>query len=262
MPLMLKTRYHRERQTELLRQPPLNSCDYLTPQAIAHLPKAIQHHLQLSGLMNHPLPMQADIRWKNVYFKRTFKGAWKKMDCTQYNAVTPPCRLAYMRLKYKGCALIQGRDKYQDGRGNMRIAIGGIVPIVNASGDEMTSSALLTLLAEAFLVPGYLLQPYITWNPISEQTIRATITHQGVSTTGTFHFNNNGQLSHFDTNERWMAMPDGSYRQTPWRAEINEYFAQEKLCLPGNMRAIWQLPEGDYEYFRGDIFGIDYHNHG
>jgi hypothetical protein len=48
----------------------------------------------------------------------------------------------------------EGRDKYQDDHGNMLIKIGKLLTLQEAKGEAMDRSGLVTILAEAFVLPG------------------------------------------------------------------------------------------------------------
>lgn len=67
-----------------------------------------------------------------------------------------------------GVIPFEGRDIYRGGRGHMLGKILNLLKVVDAQDPEIAQSALVTLFAEAFLVPSYALQSYITWDEWGE----------------------------------------------------------------------------------------------
>jgi hypothetical protein len=82
----------------------------------------------------------------------------------------------------------EGRDKCQSGAGNMLIEILKLIKVADAKGNEMDNSALVTVLAEILLVPGYVFRKYITWASVDSKTATATLNFNGYKVSGTFHF--------------------------------------------------------------------------
>jgi hypothetical protein len=57
----------------------------------------------------------------------------------------------------KGPLVVTAADHYLDGEGRMRIALFGLVPVVNATGPDLSKSALARLLIEGCALPSALL---------------------------------------------------------------------------------------------------------
>ncbi len=253
----LKKIFNHDCLRERLRQSAMPT-PLITDEWMHTLPAALQRYLHVTRFVNRSMPLSAAIQWKNVFIKLAIDKKWTALQCQQFNTVAEPCRIAYMNIRKWGFPIMEGLDKYQDGKGSMHIKLLKYISKGNLTGHEMDQSALVTVLAESLILPGCLLQPYLQWKEIDEHTVMGTLSHGGISVSGSFHFNNNGQWVQFKTNDRWMLQPDGSFHQVAWSGFIDDYFAYDGLCLPGNMRAIWHTDKGDFEYFKGDIFGIDY----
>jgi hypothetical protein len=120
----------------------------------------------------------------------------------------------------------EGRDKYQDGHGNMLIKLMKLFTVADDKGKEMDESALVTILAEALIVPSYALQSYITWMAIDSMAAKATIRFRETEVSGVFYFNEAGENIRFETNDRYQSQKDGSHKKIKWIAVPGNY--QEK----------------------------------
>lgn len=87
--------------------------------------------------------------------------------------------------------------------------------LVNFGGSEIDRAALSRYLSEAVFFPTALLPSQsLSWEPESVDSAKATLTHQGVSVSAIFHFNELGQVTHLESNDRprWekilMSTPD------------------------------------------------------
>lgn len=50
---------------------------------------------------------------------------------------------------------------------------------------------------------------------------------------------------------------EGNWRATPWGGEFRDYADFDGLRLPQAGEAYWDLPEGRYVYWRGEITGAE-----
>ena len=80
-----------------------------------------------------------------------------------------------MKNAIMGIFPFEGRDKYQDGHGNMLIKLLKAITVVDAKSKEMDQSALVTVLAESLIVPTYALRQYIKWTALDANSAGAEI---------------------------------------------------------------------------------------
>jgi hypothetical protein len=219
---------------------------------LERLPDPVRGYLRRCGWVGRPLALNAEVEWSESAIRLGPGRPWMELDTHQFNSVAEPMRAAYMRGRFLGLVPMEGRDLYQDGSGHMLIRLAGRLTVGDVTGPEMDQSALVTILAETLLVPGYALQPYVEWTPVDARTARATVRHRGTAAAGTFHFGAEGDFRRFDTDDRYYGTgPD--VRRVPWTAEALEHGEQDSLRIVRALRAVWHLPEGDFEYFTGRI---------
>jgi hypothetical protein len=229
---------------------------FISEKDIASLPAPVQQYFRYAGLIGKEKAHFAFIEWEEFFLKMDPEKDWTEMQCVQYNFVDEPARLAYMKTKIGGIIPFEGRDKYQDGHGNMLIKMIKLVTLGNSKGKEMDDAALVTILAEALFVPSYALQPYISWSPIDDHSAKATIRNGATEVSGIFHFDDSGACIRFDTSDRYFAEKDGSYTKTKWSAIIGKYIEKNGIRIPSEVSSVWHLDKGDYQYFKGKLADI------
>ena len=225
----------------------------ITGASIANLPEPVQRYLHHCGFVGIPMTNHAEIIWHDSHIKMKPAQKWMRLKTYQHNFVDEPCRLAYMRANMFGFIPFEGRDKYQNGGGQMFGALGRMIKVFDARDAETSRGAAIVVLAEVLLVPLYAIQPYIHWEAVDDLTANARLVHKGIDVGGTFHFNDKGEYIRFTTNERPFSSPKGGYEQQSYTIEIRSYQHQGDIRVAGEVAAIWNLPEGDFEYWKGTI---------
>ncbi len=254
--MLLKKQYLEEIEKETAWQPE-GVPEMMTEELIATLPAPVQRHFKICGYLNKPVYNHVEIIWGDVDFYRAPGTGPLKLKCLQHNFAAEPSRIVYMSTFLGGFIPFEGRDKLQDGKGNMLMKIGKFFTMQDVKSDTMDKSALVTTLAEMFVLPAYAFRPYIGWKEIDNHSAGARISWNGISMEGVFHFNEAGEFVRFDTDERYMSNPKGDECH-PWSAYCGDYIEKNGYRIPSFMSAKWHLPTGDMEYFRGEILGFRY----
>lgn len=230
----------------------------LTKKDISHLPEPVQCYFEYCGFIGKPVPMNAEVVWADSHIKMNPDKKWMKLKTYQFNCVEEPFRIAYMKAKMFGLVPFEGRDIYTGGQGHMYGKIANLITVFDEKEKEIAQSALITILAEALLVPGYALADYITWKPIDENSAKARLVHKGIDVSGIFYFNDIGEMIRFETSDRYYMHPEKGNVLTPFIAEVGDYKQQGELRIPVSLMAIWHLETGMYEYWKGTISKVRY----
>jgi hypothetical protein len=250
----LESIYRTEVAAELARHPAA-SPGTLTEEDLARLPPPVQRYFRASGLVGKPHTLNVRLHWSEMQLKRSHDAGWMTVSCQQFNSVPEPMRIALMQGRVAGVIPFEGRDKYQDGHGNMLIKLMKVLTLGESKGTHMDESALVTVLAETFLAPSAALQGYMTWQPVDERSARAQLTDKGITVGGTFHFNDADEVVRFDTNDRWQ---DGTPpKKIPWSAHLDGYRVTNGLRHPTRISATWHEPGGDFTYVKGTIDSVE-----
>lgn len=142
------------------------------------------------------------------------------------------------------------RDKYTNGKGEVRVSLLGLKDIVLFSGKKVDQSSLGRYLGELIWFPIGFLDPDISWDMIDPKTVKATIIKNNLILEGLFIFDQSGMISRFKTKR---------YRDTQLEnfiGEVGEYKEYNGLLIPNTMIAIWDFKNEKEEYFKANI--VDY----
>ncbi len=252
----MKKMFLSEVQTELDKCTVNN--EVFTEKDISNLPEPVQRYFRYCGYIGKEKITNAKIVWDDVNFKMSSNKPWVRIKYEQYNFVSDPSRFAYIYTKMFGLIPFEGRDKYLDGRGNMLGRIAKRITLFDVKGAEINISAAVTYLSESLIVPACALQKYISWAPIDQNHAKASIEYNGVKAEGVFTFDDDGRLTKFETEERYMDTGNGKSEKHKWTVVVDSYIEKGNIKISSKAKAIWNLPDGDYEYFNGTIMDILY----
>jgi len=243
-------------------QSKLNKClvnyEVFTETDISGLPEPVQRYFRYCGYVGREKMTNAKLVWEDVNFKMSPNKPWIKMKYEQYNFVSEPSRFAYINAKMFGVIPLEGRDKFQDGQGNMLGRLAKIITLFNVKGAEINISAAVTYLSESLVVPDCALQQFISWEVIDQNHAKARLEYEGVEAEGIFTFDDDGRFTKFETDERYMDTGNGKSEKHKWTITIDRYIEKDNIRIPSKMKAIWNLSGGDYEYFNGTVTDILY----
>ena len=177
----------------------------------------------------------------------------------QYNLVHPPARLFYMTASMFAIPA-QGYHRYVGPSASMTIKAAALVPIVNATGDEMNQGETVTMFNDMCLMaPGMLIDPEIDWEPVDATTARATFTNAGNTIRATLFFNDAGELIDFQSDDRYQSSSDGrTMKKLRWSTPVGGYRSFGPFRLPSGGEARWHEANGEYAYIELTIDDVQF----
>ncbi len=224
----------------------------------SHLPLAIRRYIEYCGYIGTPIMSYLKMKYHDVDFMQGRTGPALKIDYTQYDFVSAPCRMALIDSSMFGTPF-EGYDYYRDGIGGMKGVIAKGITLFHQTGAEMDKACLVTYLAEVMFAPSALLQDYIAFEEISDYEVKATIQYGGQIASGIFTFNEKYEYVLFTTNDRGVTNADGTMEYIPWSAVCGDYHVSGNgIKYPTKFQAVWNYPDGDFVYFDGRISEISY----
>lgn len=224
---------------------------------IESLPAALKNYLMHCGYAVDNRSSYCHIKWNYAHLKMAPGKKWSVLKCHQVNFLPDPARIVLFETKLFGIIPFGAIDSYKAGKGNMLIKLLKYFTITNSRGRKMDIAELVTILAEAILVPEYFLQPYIQWEEIDPFTVKGIITHGNTSTSGIFYFNEHHEFLRFETEDRYYDNK-GKFEKHKWTAYAWNYKKSNGISHPLNFMAVWNLPTMDYTYFKGRVDKITY----
>jgi len=221
------------------------------------LPLPVRKWLEKSGVPGNP-----EIR--SVYVKQegemrtTPEGKWMPLQAEQYFRTDRPGFIWIADVKAAPLIHLAGRDKYMNGSGHMLIKLLSLVTVADASGPHIDQGTLLRYLGETIWFPMATLSPYITWESIDSLSARATMTWGDIQASGTFLFNEKGDITGFEA-DRYYDRKEGPTLER-WRVEVNPEKTVESagIRIPAGAKVTWKLDSGDFTWYRIEIKEIKY----
>jgi hypothetical protein len=140
----------------------------------------------------------------------------------------------------------------------MKVKLMNWIKVAYDNSKEVAQSALITTFCEFMLIPSYLLSDNVKWEGIDDNSVKGTLADHGIEVSGIFHFNDKGFFTHFETLDRYFTVAKNKYEKVKFSVVVEGYKAQKNLKIGKNVKVMWHLPEGDYEYYKGTIDKIEF----
>ena len=224
----------------------------VTEDDIRALPAPAQRHLRFMGVPGRARDWSLRARWTGHFRLRPGQG-WQPFEAWQYNSGPAVARVFTMRIDVAGVLPMFGADTYIAGRGSMRGKVLGLVPVADGSGPEFDLGELVTWLDDAVLLaPSMLLVPAVTWVAVDDDSFDVVLTDHGTTVTGRVSVDELGRVRDFSTADRYCALPSGLVRAR-WTTPVEGWTMAGGRPVPLGGPAIWDLPDGPYEYARGRV---------
>ncbi|WP_366938375.1 DUF6544 family protein, partial [Algoriphagus sp.] len=152
---------------------------------------------------------------------------------------------------------IVGRDKFENGKGEMCIKLLSIFPIVHAKNNEKIDQATLQrYLAEIVWFPSAALSPYINWEAMDDKnSARANLEYMGTSGSGVFHFDEKRIFQKFVAIRYKDANDENPSKWTVTAIKTEE---RNGVKIPVEAQAEWELENKNWTWLKLKITRIEY----
>lgn len=181
---------------------------------------------------------------------------WLPLEAEQYFTTEEPGYIWRAKVKAGPFIHIAGKDRYVNGKGSMLIQVQSAFPVADSEGKEIDQGSLVRYLAETVWFPSAVLNEYVVWKEIGDNTAQATMTYGGVEATGTFTFNEKGEVIQFEA-ERYGEF-EGKYSMETWSISMGNYQFFEGIKVPTEGQIAWKLKEGDYLWYKFVVDDIQF----
>lgn len=209
------------------------------------LPTIVQTWLVRSGVFDRPRDRHVTLTQRGKMRTKP-DGHWMAFSASQEFSIDPPAFVWQTEVNMMPGIFMLGEDRYHHGHGEMRITLLGLIPVVHSSGPEIDQGTLLRYLGESCWFPSAALSPYMEWKPIDDRRASATFTYGDVSATGTFTFNQQGDITDFEA-LRYGDF-DGVKRLERWHISCADHKPMDGVRVPTSCVVSWKLPEGDFRW--------------
>jgi hypothetical protein len=248
--------FHRmaEREVKVLHEQARGNEILITEEKLSSLPENVQRWLRKSGVTGKANPNLIRVAQKGRMRSKP-DGMWMQFQAIQHFSIAPPSFVWEAQIKAAPLINIFGRDIFANGKGNMLIKPLAMFTVANGSGKEVDQGTLLRYMAEMIWFPQAAASDYLHWEEISDHQARATMAYGGTTATGTYSFNEKGDVSGFQA-QRYGDF-GGAYRMETWAVSVKGYKTFHSRRIGNTSEVTWKLKTGDFHWLKLEIIKID-----
>lgn len=219
----------------------------LTEADLQPLPEPVKKYLRYTGAVGKPKVANFKIAFSGK-IRKNEQSEWMPFASEQHNFMDVPTRLFFMKATMKHLP-VAGFHSFKNGEAFMDIRLLSLFKVQYQSGREMNISETVTFFNDmCCMAPASLIDPRIQWLETDGNKVKATFTNNGITISAWLHFNDEGQLVNFISNDRYAAGDDGTMRQLPWSTPLKDYKEINGRRMAGYADAIYSYPESDLTY--------------
>jgi hypothetical protein len=225
----------------------------VTDDDLAGLPDPVQRWLHWAQVVGKPIPATVRLTQEGRFLQAEGR-AWMPFTAEEYFTTDPPGFVWKATMRMAPGLSIVGRDAYVAGQGSIDMRLLGLVPVAQASGQELDQGALLRYLNEIMWFPAAALSPSITWEPIDADSARATMRHGGATGEAIFYFDDMGRPTDMVAERPDMARG----RLETWSTPLHDHGEFQGVRVPVAGQGVWCYATGDFPYIELRITGLEF----
>lgn len=219
-----------------------------TSDSLKGLPEIVQQYFKYALTEGQTYVKQLKLR-HGGQFRTSKKQGWKPIRGEEYFTCSPPGFLWIGKLSWFSAV-----DKYIRGKGNLKVKLFSLFPVVNAQGPTADQGEFFRWLAEAVWFPTALLpSDKLSWTAVDEQSAKVHYQDKDIQVEGTFRFNELGQITQFNA-KRFM----DENRQEQWTTLCRDYRLVDGMHIPYYAEAIWNLKDEDFCYAKFELEEVSF----
>lgn len=221
------------------------------PEMVAGLPPAARRYLRYAVAPGTPIPSAVRLAMHGTI---RLAGRWNRFTAEQVSRWG--AGFVWRATAWVRGLPVSGFDRLLDGAGTLRWRIGGLIPVMSATGPEVTRSAAGRLNAEFLWLPTALLAPEVELLPGGEDRVEGIIRAHGEVTPFWIELDSRGRALAAGM-IRW-GNPDGAgYRDHPFGGIMEHERTFEGFTIPVAVRMGWYYGTDRFnangEFFRATV---------
>ena len=224
----------------------------VTEESVASLPPVIRKWLTRSNVVGKESIRTARLH-QTGEMRPSKEGKWMPFRADQWITSARPGFLWQVRVIAGPGMVIYGMDNYAEGRGRMLMKVLALYAAVDARGPELDQGAMIRYLSEIIWVPSTALSPCLQWRQVDSSTAEATMSYGGITATGRFTFDANGDPTGF-TAKRYFYRESGSTLED-WviRSPAEGFREFDGVRIPSRSTVSWALKDGEYTWLKLEV---------
>ncbi len=254
--LIFRGRYLSDVKAALSHPAPVRP-EILTEESIASLPGPVQRYIRYTGALGNPV-----VRNMKITFTGQIRSAedspWMNFTTEQYNFQDTARRLFFMKARMKGLP-VAGYHAFKNGVAYMDIRLLSLVKVQYQDGEKMNVAETVTFFNDmCCMAPGSLIDDRIEWLETEGNVVKAAFANNGIRITAWLHFNDEGALVNFVSDDRWALEEGGKLSQVRWETPLYGYREINGHRLASSADLIYKYPSGDFCYGKFVMGSISY----
>ena len=250
------TRKVKDETTYMLANSKSPQNQIVSKEMLTELPGVVKKWLSTSGMVGKESIQSVYLEQEAEMLLKPDQKEWNRATAKQYFTIEPPAFNWSVGLTINPGIPVVGRDKFNNGSGEMSIKLLSTIPVVNAKNNAKIDEATLQrYLAEIVWFPSGALSPYITWEAIDENTAKATMNVNETEGSGIFYFDETGTFKKFVT-MRYMDVNDAE--PTEWTVIATKSESRNGIKIPVELHANWKLENGNWTWLKLTVTHIEY----
>jgi len=170
--------------------------------------------------------------------------------------LSPPDGFVWSARTMGGLMRIRGYDRYSNGEGEMRWKLFGVIPVMRATGPDVTRSAAARMAMEGVMVPSWLVPgdsrdgggAAVRWEAVDDDHARFVVSVAGETVATTVRVDAEGRPLRAWA-DRWN---EGKYER--FQVEFDGEFQAGGYRIPAHIEAGWRLGDPDeFRFFRARL---------
>jgi hypothetical protein len=231
--------------------------EILTEERIKAMPLPVQKYLRYSGAVGEPVVNNVRVNIKGQ-IRAAEDKPWMQLTSDQHNFQDSGWRLFFLKARMMGLP-VAGYHAFKNGTAFMDIRLLSLIKVQYHDGERMDVSETVTFFNDmCCMAPGSLADDRIEWLETEGNVVKAAFTNNGIRITAWLHFNDEGQLVNFISNDRWALEDGGKMSQVPWETPLSDYQEINGHRLATRADLIYKYPAGDICYGEFNIRSVRY----
>ncbi|MEO8110680.1 MAG: DUF6544 family protein [Ginsengibacter sp.] len=239
-----------------LRQQPVAPVDLLTEIDIQHLPVLVKKYLKYTGSVGKPKVKNFKINFFGR-LRQDEQSEWMLFTSQQYNFVDASTRLFFLNATMKHLP-VSGFHSFKNGKAFMDIRLFSMFRVQYQSGKEMNISETVTFFNDmCCLAPATLIDARIQWMETDGNKVRATFTNNNITVGAWLHFNEDGELINFISEDRYAA-DSKKMKRIPWSTPLQDYKNLNGYRLASYADAMYHYSNRSFTYGNFYVESVEY----
>jgi hypothetical protein len=218
------------------------------------LPEPVTRYLAEAVPEGRPWPRRVRLEQRG-HLRLSPTAPWKPFTASQRFEAERTFFDWQAQVRFLGPLEMSVADRYEEGHGAL-VAKLLRIPVVRAAGPDLDEGELMRYLAELPWNPGAMaLNPALTWSQPDERTLEVRCREGAVDATVQLQLDEEGDVVSAHAN-RPRSVGKRSER-TPWGGAFSSYRRIGDIRIPTEVEVWWDLPEGRFRWFRGEVTGYE-----